>query len=312
MAASACSSEISPVVRWMTSSWRRSSAVRAVEGERAEADHVVGARRLDPAQDGGDAQAAARAARTAWPDSRRHRPRGRAMRSSGRAARGQQQDRHLALAAQLLGQRQAVLARHHDVEHDQVEGHALGRALGLGRVGGGGGEVAVLDQVAVQQLAQPRRRRRPPGCAAPPRPVSLMAARPPPSGGAAARAGARPPGRAARAGSPRPRWRPALLKARRSRRFCSALISRQQRRRLGGQPQRPLAPVAARAGSCSISPASASRCRWRDRVCLLTPSRRAELGQGDARAGARSGTAPGGRSRRSHPRARSGAASACS
>ena len=99
-----------------------------VEGERPEADHVVGARRLDPAQDGGDAQQQlARLERLGQiVVGARLQARDPVLR---RAARGQQQDRHLALAAQLLGQRQAVLARHHDVEHDQVEGHALGLAL---------------------------------------------------------------------------------------------------------------------------------------------------------------------------------------
>jgi len=80
---------------------------------------LVGASGGTRPQDGADAQEPARAARTAWPDSRRRRSRGPAMRSSGSP---------MAVSSRmgtpvLLPQRPALSSRaafagHHDVEHE--------------------------------------------------------------------------------------------------------------------------------------------------------------------------------------------------
>ena len=229
----------------------------------------------------------------------------------GRAARGQQQDRHLALAAQLLGQRQAVLARHHDVEHHEVEGHALGARLGLGGIGGGGHEIAVLHQVAVQQLAQP-------GIVVDHQDVRCLFVG---------------------FGHRRPTLRrqaPQQLAPRLAHEVEQHALEALHRRGAGaleGEPQPPLLqrldlgqqrrppwPSAAaaacagpaRTGSCSISPPSASRLQMARQGLLADAQHRAELGQGDARAGARSGTASGGRSRRWRPRHAAAPRPACS
>ena len=59
-------------------------------------------------------------------------------------------------AAQLAGQVEPAFARHHHVEHDQVEGEARQIGARLRRRGGGRHAKAVLRQIAAQQFAQPR------------------------------------------------------------------------------------------------------------------------------------------------------------
>ncbi len=70
--------------------------------------------------------------------------------------RRQEQDRHLALAAQAARQRDAVLARHHHVEDQKIKGEALQPRARIGGVGGGGDAKAVFGKIARQQAAQPR------------------------------------------------------------------------------------------------------------------------------------------------------------
>ena len=54
-----------------------------------------------------------------------------------------------------LGQVEAGLARHHHVEDQQVEGHALHQRARLGGVRRGADPIAIGGQIALQQRAQP-------------------------------------------------------------------------------------------------------------------------------------------------------------
>ena len=58
-------------------------------------------------------------------------------------------------SAQVRGEVEAALARHHQVEDDQVEGEAAELAARIGRILGGGDEKAVVGQIAGEQPAQP-------------------------------------------------------------------------------------------------------------------------------------------------------------
>src|SRR6185312_2570926 len=69
---------------------------------------------------------------------------------------GEQQDRQAALAPEAARELEAVLARHHHVEHQEIEGNAGEPRPRLGGVAGGGDAEPLIDQVAPQQLAQPR------------------------------------------------------------------------------------------------------------------------------------------------------------
>ena len=64
--------------------------------------------------------------------------------------RRQHQDRHLLFGAQRLGQLDAVLARHHHVEHQQVEVEAFQLAARLGGVAGDRDAEAVLGEILLQ------------------------------------------------------------------------------------------------------------------------------------------------------------------
>ncbi len=68
--------------------------------------------------------------------------------------RGQQQDRNPALAAQRTGQLQPALSRHHDVEHDEIEGEARQGRPRLARVPGGRHPEAAIRQIPAQELSQ--------------------------------------------------------------------------------------------------------------------------------------------------------------
>ena len=46
-----------------------------------------------------------------------------------------------------------VFARHHDVEHDQIDGRGLHHLAGDGGVGRRGGAIAVLAQIARERFA---------------------------------------------------------------------------------------------------------------------------------------------------------------
>ena len=75
------------------------------------------------------------------------------MRLCGFVTGGQHDDRHARRGAQIAGEIEAGLARHHDVEDQQVEAQAL--ELGA-RVGGGlrrGDAVALGHQEARKQIA---------------------------------------------------------------------------------------------------------------------------------------------------------------
>ena len=74
----------------------------------------------------------------------------------GLAHGGQHEDRHVVGAAQLAGEVEAGLARHHDVEHDQVEVERGQALAGLGGVPGGGDAKAVARQERLQEFAQAR------------------------------------------------------------------------------------------------------------------------------------------------------------
>src|SRR5262245_45161220 len=76
----------------------------------------------------------------------------------GLSHRRQQQDRHAhpRILAQRAGQREAALARHHDIEHNEIEGKARELGARLGRVRGAGHAEAAVREVAAQQLAQPQ------------------------------------------------------------------------------------------------------------------------------------------------------------
>ncbi len=67
---------------------------------------------------------------------------------------GQHQDRHLARSPQRPGEVEAALARHHQVEDNEIEGGAGELAPRVGSVAGGGDDEAVLGEVAGEQLAQ--------------------------------------------------------------------------------------------------------------------------------------------------------------
>ena len=70
------------------------------------------------------------------------------------AARGEHDDRQVRARTQIAAQRQAVLARQHDVEHDDVEAR-LGQQLAhLAPVARHGNAKAVARQVFRQQVAQ--------------------------------------------------------------------------------------------------------------------------------------------------------------
>ena len=66
------------------------------------------------------------------------------------AARGEHDDRHLRVRPQLAAQCQPVLARQHQVEHDQIDMRALHDAAHLLAVGHRGGAELVLFQVLRQ------------------------------------------------------------------------------------------------------------------------------------------------------------------
>jgi len=66
--------------------------------------------------------------------------------------RGQQQHRDAPVRPQCAGQFQPTLARHHDVEHDEVEGEAREVRARLARIGGGSHPKAAVRQVATQQF----------------------------------------------------------------------------------------------------------------------------------------------------------------
>ena len=64
------------------------------------------------------------------------------------AARRQHQDWHLRPPAQSGGEIEAILAGHHDVQHDDVERQSVEKPAGLGRCRRDRDPMAVLDQVA--------------------------------------------------------------------------------------------------------------------------------------------------------------------
>ena len=71
------------------------------------------------------------------------------------AARGEHEDGDgLACGAQAPAQRQAILARHHDVEHQHVEALARQQPGGAGRIAHRTHLQALLAQIALQQGAQ--------------------------------------------------------------------------------------------------------------------------------------------------------------
>ena len=75
------------------------------------------------------------------------------MRCFGLGARGQHADRHVGDALEIAGEIEPALARHHDIEDDDVERQAAhGSARGRG-VRGGRHAKAVLEQIARQQVA---------------------------------------------------------------------------------------------------------------------------------------------------------------
>ena len=69
-------------------------------------------------------------------------------------ARGQHDDRHVGALAQAFGEGEAVFARHHHVEDDEVEGEVGEKAARLGGRGGDGDAMAVLRKIGRQQVAQ--------------------------------------------------------------------------------------------------------------------------------------------------------------
>ena len=74
----------------------------------------------------------------------------------GVAAGGQQQDRRRHASRAGRGQREAVLAGHHHVEHDQVELEPFEQPAGVGGVAGGGDQEAVAGEELLQQRPDPR------------------------------------------------------------------------------------------------------------------------------------------------------------
>ncbi len=69
---------------------------------------------------------------------------------AGLVARGQEQDRRIDLIADAAGQAEPVLARHHHVNYQHVEGQALEQTRGVGRVACGGDQIAASGQEAFQ------------------------------------------------------------------------------------------------------------------------------------------------------------------
>jgi hypothetical protein len=63
--------------------------------------------------------------------------------------------RHGVVLAQIAGEIETRLARHHDVEHDEVERKAAEPGARRRGVAGGGDAKTIFRQVALQQVAQP-------------------------------------------------------------------------------------------------------------------------------------------------------------
>src|ERR1051325_1991407 len=133
-------------------------AAREVKTERAEPDLARRRRDSGPAlQDVADAQD--QLARLEWLDEIIVGAVLEAVDAVLRLAhRGQQQyrDARLGVSAQGTGQREPVLARHHDVEHDQIEGKARELGARLRGIGCPGHAKAAVAEIAAQQLAQPQ------------------------------------------------------------------------------------------------------------------------------------------------------------
>jgi len=68
--------------------------------------------------------------------------------------RGQQQHRDSTLPAQLAGQPEAILPRHHDIEHDEIESKSRQVRPRLPGIPGGRHSKAAIRQIPAQKLSQ--------------------------------------------------------------------------------------------------------------------------------------------------------------